>query len=245
VKQDIPMNDMTRLLAIVLALGCGQAALAQDETAPTEEVVPPADGTAEAPAAEPTEEPATEPVPDPLGLSTGTVEGAEDPAADGPGSMYVEATHGDWEQRCFRTEDGSDPCQLYQLLKDAEGNNVAEISMFDLPAESGEAVAGASIIAPLETLLTENLRLKIDTGDTKVYPFTWCAGIGCVARVGFTAAEIAQFKAGAKAVITIVPVVAPDQKVEVNLSLKGFTAGYDAMVAANVGDTTPPPPVNE
>jgi invasion protein IalB len=159
--------------------------------------------------------------------------------------MYVEATHGDWEQRCFRTEDGSDPCQLYQLLKDAEGNAVAEISMFDLPADSGQAVAGASIIAPLETLLTESLRLKIDTGAAKVYPFTWCAPIGCVARVGFTAEEVAQFKGGSKAVITIVPVVAPDQKVELDLSLTGFTAGYDAMVAANVGDTTPPPPVNE
>lgn len=235
------MNDMTRLLAIMLALGAAQPAFAQDEPAPTEEVVPPTEGTAEDPAAAGTaEEPAAEPVPDPLGLSTGTVEGAE----DGPGSAYVAATYGDWEQRCVRTEDGSDPCQLYQLLNDSEGNSVAEISIFDLPP-GAEAVAGASIITPLETLLTENLRLKIDTGDTKVYPFTWCSQGGCIARVGFTAEEIAQFKAGATAVITIVPVVAPDQKVEVNLSLKGFTAGYDAIIAANAGDTTPPPPVNE
>jgi invasion protein IalB len=223
------MKTMTNVLAILLALGLGHTAFAQDTT--TEETAPAAEGTVE--------EPAAEPVPDPLGLSTGTVEGEE----DGPGTMYVEATHGAWEQRCFRTEDGSNPCQLYQLLKDPEGNAVAEISLFDLP-EGGQAVAGASIVAPLETLLTESLRLKIDTGAAKVYPFTWCAPIGCVARVGFTADEVAQFKAGAKAVITIVPVVAPDQKVEVDLSLEGFTAGYDAMVAANVGDTTPPPPVN-
>ncbi len=226
------MNTMTKLLALSLAFGLGQPAFAQDEPAPTEEVVPPAEGEAAAPAEE-------APVPDPLAVNTGTVEEPD----DGPGTMYLEATHGDWEQRCFRTEDGSNPCQLYQLLKDAEGNAVAEISMFDLPG-SEQAVAGASIVAPLETLLTESLRLKIDTGAVKTYPFTWCAPIGCVARVGFTAEEIAQFKAGAKAVLTIVPVIAPDQKVELNLSLKGFTAGYDAMVAANVGDTTPPPPVN-
>jgi invasion protein IalB len=230
VKQDIPMNKLTNALAIMLALSLGQAVFAQDTT--TEEVVPPAEG--ETPA--PTEEPATDPVPNPEALSLGTEEG--------PGTMSVEGTFDSWELRCFSTEDGSNPCQIYQLLKDADGNNVAEISMFDLPPGAGEAVAGASIIAPLETLLTENLRLKIDTGAAKVYPFTWCAGIGCVARVGFTAEEIAQFKGGAKAVITIVPVVAPDQKVEVNLSLVGFTKAYDAMVAANVGDTTPPPPVN-
>jgi invasion protein IalB len=241
VKQDIPMNNLTNALAIMLALGLGHAAMAQDTTeTPAEgETAAPVEGEAAAPVegeAAPAEGAA---VPDPNALNLGT----EETPADGPGTMYVEATHGDWEQRCFRTEDGSNPCQLYQLLKDAEGNAVAEISMFDLP-DGGQAVAGASIVAPLETLLTESLRLKIDTGAAKVYPFTWCAPIGCIARVGFTAEEVAQFKAGAKAVVTIVPVVAPDQTVDLDLSLVGFTAGYDAMVAANVGDTTPPPPVN-
>ena len=40
-------------------------------------------------------------------------------------------------------------------------------------------------------------------------------------------------KAGAAAKITIVPFVAPDEKVELTLSLKGFTAGYEAVTAAN------------
>ncbi len=233
------MNNLTTTLAIMLALGLGTAAMAQDTTAPAEgETTAPIEGETAAPVEG--EAAPTEAVPDPNALNLGT----EEAPADGPGTMYVEATHGAWEQRCFRTEDGSDPCQLYQLLKDAEGNAVAEISMFDLPEGTGQAVAGASIIAPLETLLTESLRLKIDTSAAKVYPFTWCAPIGCVARVGFTAEEVAQFKAGAKAVVTIVPVVAPDQTVDLDLSLVGFTAGYDAMVAANVGDTTPPPPIN-
>ena len=29
-----------------------------------------------------------------------------------------------WQLRCVKAADGSDPCQLYQLLKDAEGNSV-------------------------------------------------------------------------------------------------------------------------
>ena len=40
-------------------------------------------------------------------------------------------------------------------------------------------------------------------------------------------------KSGANAMITIVPFVAPDEKVELTVSLKGFTAGFDAVVAAN------------
>jgi invasion protein IalB len=36
-----------------------------------------------------------------------------------------------------------------------------------------------------------------------------------------------------KASMTLVPVVAPDQKVVLDISLKGFTAGYDAVNEAN------------
>jgi invasion protein IalB len=75
--------------------------------------------------------------------------------------------------------------------------------------------------------------LQIDTAKPKAYPFTFCTQIGCVARIGFTAEEIAQMKKGANALITIVPFVAQDSKVELTVSLKGFTAGYDAVVAAN------------
>ncbi len=218
------MTDKIKTLALLLALGLPGVAAAQEATQE-----PPA---TDAPAT--TDTTSADTVPVPGDLSLGSVEGA-----DGIGSQFVVESFGTaWEQRCVRTEDGSDPCQLYQLLKDGEGNSVAEISMFDLPAGS-EAVAGATIVAPLETLLTENIRLTVDDAATKIYPFTWCSQIGCIARVGFTAEEVASFKRGAKATLTIVPVVAPDQKVDLNLDLAGFTAGYDAIVAANAGDGTP------
>lgn len=159
-----------------------------------------------------------------------------------PGQTYVVGTFEVWEQRCVKTEDGSDPCQLYQLLKDENGGPVAEISLFDLPAGS-QAAAGATVIAPLETLLTANLQIAIDTGKAKIYPFTFCAPIGCIARIGLTAAEVEQFRKGAGAVMTIVPAIAPDQKVVLNISLKGFTAGFKAVTEAN-GDlpaTAPAP----
>ena len=146
------------------------------------------------------------------------------------GQIYQLATFDAWAQRCTKMKDGSDPCELYQLLKDKDGTNVAEISMFALPA-GGKAAAGATIIAPLETLLTANLSIAVDGSKAKLYPFTFCAQLGCVARVGFTADEVAQFKKGTKATITIVPAAAPDQKVELAVALKGFTAGYDAVAA--------------
>lgn len=146
------------------------------------------------------------------------------------GQGYLAANFDLWEQRCEKTADGKDPCQLFQLLKDAEGNAVSEFSMFPLPA-GGQAAAGATVVVPLETLLTAALTIAIDSAPAKVYPFTFCAQIGCVARVGFTAEEVEQFKKGAKATITVVPAAAPETKVNVDISLKGFTAGYEAVLA--------------
>lgn len=154
------------------------------------------------------------------------------PPADGVGSTYTKESFELWQQRCVKTAEGNDPCQLYQLLKDAQGTSVAEINMFPLP-EGGQAAAGATVVVPLETLLTAGLRFAIDTAEPKVYPFTFCAQIGCVARIGFTAEELAAFKKGAKGVLTIVPAVAPKETVVLDVSLKGFTAGFDAVKASN------------
>jgi invasion protein IalB len=109
---------------------------------------------------------------------------------------------------------------------------VAEISIFGLPPGQ-KAAAGATIVVPLETLLTEQLTMAVDSGAAKRYPFTWCASVGCFARVGFTTEELASLKAGNKATISIVPVAAPTQKVSVDISLVGFTAGFEAVNAAN------------
>ncbi|MEO9825451.1 MAG: invasion associated locus B family protein [Paracoccaceae bacterium] len=165
------------------------------------------------------------------GLSTGT------PVSDGPqvGQTYVAETFQDWEVRCVRADGGKDPCQLYQLLKDADGNSVAEFSMFNLP-EGGQAVAGATIITPLETLLTAELRLSVDGGSAKRYPYSFCSGIGCFSRVGFTAEEVNQFKRGSAGKVVIVPAAAPDGTVELTVSLSGFTAGWNAVIAANAAE---------
>lgn len=173
----------------------------------------------------------TEAPADGAAAGTGLSMGTTDAPADGVGSTYVKESFDSWELRCVKSGLEADPCQLYQLLKDGTGNSVAEIGMFALP-EGGEAAAGATIIAPLETLLTAGLRLGVDDAQPKVYPFTFCSPVGCVARVGFTAEEIEGFRKGGKATLTIVPAAAPDKTVALEVSLKGFTAGYEAVGVA-------------
>lgn len=172
------------------------------------------------------EDAADGPTPDASGLSMGET----DIATGEPqvGDTYIREEHGDWEIRCVRTEQETDPCQMYQLLSDQSGNSVAEISLFPLPAGQ-QAAAGATIITPLETLLTEQLRLSVDGGQAKRYPYTFCSAVGCFSRVGFTAEEVNQFKRGANAILRVVPAAAPDQLVELTISLIGFTAAYDSI----------------
>lgn len=204
----MPMIDATKALVLTLSLGLSGAAFAQDAAAPTT----PAPAVTETPTA-PTAAPAAP---------------AAEPA-NGPGSIYVKETSGAWEVRCMRVPEGNqEPCQIYQLLKDAQGGPVAEIAIFPLPAGE-QAVAGATVSVPLETLLTARLTIQVDENKPLAYDYDFCDQIACVARIGISADEIAAMKNGNTAKVTIVPARAPDQKVVLTASLDGITKAYDSL----------------
>lgn len=142
------------------------------------------------------------------------------------GKPYTKEVIGAWEIRCIKTEEDTDPCQMYQLLDDGQGAPVAEVSLFRLPG-TGKAEAGATIVVPLETALPQQMTLSVDGGKARRYPYAFCNPVGCYVRMGLTDADIAAFKKGKEAVVTIVPALAPDQKVELKVSLDGFTASYN------------------
>lgn len=152
-----------------------------------------------------------------------------EPTGPQVGETYVAASFGDWAQRCQKAPEGQqDPCSLYQLLTDEDDAPVAELSLFRLP-EGSRAIAGATIVAPLETLLPQQLTLAVDGGEARRYPFSFCNAGGCIARIGFTQAEVDQFKRGASATLRLVPAAAPTEEVILTVSLAGFTAGYDGL----------------
>ena len=133
------------------------------------------------------------------------------------GKPYTKEVIGAWEMRCIKTEEEIDPCQMYQLLDDGQGAPVAEVSLFRLP------------VVPLETSLPQQLTIAVDGGKARRYPYAFCNPVGCYARLGLTPADVAAFKRGNEAVITIIPAIAPDQQVKLTVSLSGFTASYDKV----------------
>ncbi|MDB9707217.1 invasion associated locus B family protein [Planktotalea frisia] len=173
-----------------------------------------------------------EETPNTVPTSEGDLSLGEDTSVPQVGQTYVREVVQDWEIQCVKTQTGEDePCQMYQLLQNEAGNPVAEVSLFKLP-QGGQAVAGATVIVPLETALQAQLRIAVDGAQSKRYPYSLCNQIGCFARIGLTNSDLNGFKRGAKAVVTIVPFVAQDQQIQLEMSLNGFTASFDKTTVA-------------
>ncbi len=213
-------------LAAILVLGAAPL-MAQTATdapapaAPADAAAPAAPADAAAPAA--AETPAAPAAPAPAAAASGEPQ---------IGAYYVRENFDSWQLRCIKTENDADPCELYQLMKDGQGNSVAEITLIPL-GNSGQAAAGATVVSPLETDLQHGIHLKVDSGAAKAYPFNFCAPVGCVSRVGLTADELGGLKRGNSATVSVLPYGAPKEGVvNLNLSLKGFTAGYTALETA-------------
>lgn len=219
------INTKPAILALLLGTSFAVIpAWAQDDAAApaeaAEAVEAPAEAAADAPA---TDAAASEA---PAGDAAATGEATEPEV----GTYYAGEVHGDWTTRCLKADNGPDPCELFQLLRDGQGNSVAEVGL--IPLSGGPVAAGLTVTAPLETDLGAGLGLQIDSAEGKAYPFNVCFQAGCVSRIGLTPAEVSALKRGKAAKVTVVPFgVDPANGVELQMSLSGFTAGFDALTA--------------
>ncbi len=192
------------------------------------------DATADAPAADApaADAAAADEQPAAAAPTTGADAATDDAASGEPkvGSYYAKSSHTDWTVRCIKAEQGKDPCELYQLMQDADGNSVAELTL--IPLTNGDVAAGATLVAPLETDLIQGLGFAVDNGKPRGYPFSFCAPVGCVSRIGLSAEELSQMKRGSAATVTLMPFGGdPKEPVELGLSLAGFTAAFDELSA--------------
>lgn len=245
-----PSHALLAALALIAGPAFAQEAAtpAQPEASPTEQPADAASTTEASPTeATPTEAPAeTTPAADAdaAPAQTGTEAAADAPAdapaaaagqpaandPNRPGTYYAKSEHGDWTIRCIRAGEGKDPCEMYKLLNDQEDNAVAELTL--VPLSNGNVAAGATLVAPLETDLIEGLGFQVDSGEMRGYPFSFCAPVGCISRLGFTEAELTGMKRGSKASVQLLPFGGdPKQPVKLDISLSGFTAAFDELAA--------------
>lgn len=145
------------------------------------------------------------------------------------GQSYVKATNGDWTVGCIRAEIGQkDRCEMQQILKDGEGNAVVNASV-TIRSNETETFAVMKFLTPLETFLPPGVEIAIDGNRAGRVPFLICTPRFCRSEVTLKDGDVQSFKRGGEAGITIVPAGAPDQKVTLVMSLKGFTASYELL----------------
>lgn len=220
---------MIRLTSVVAGMALIATASFAQEADPVEAPTAPAE---EAPTA-PAEGAPADQAPDQAEDAPATpAEGgptAQAEAGPGEGQLYIREEHGDWEVRCLRAPEGQDdPCEIFQRLADEQGNPTADVTMVAVPGDSEVAVV-ATVVTPLQTLLTADVAVSIDGGERRSYPFVVCDEQGCYARYGLTGPQVDAYRRGSEAQIVVVPFAAPDQPVDLTLSLSGITAALAAI----------------
>lgn len=146
-----------------------------------------------------------------------------------PGEIYLAGNKGDWNVRCITGSPGEiDKCEIQQLLFLNENTPIADISIFKLP-EGERAVAAANVMVPLETLLTKKFRFAFSEGSIKEFPYSFCNQNGCLVRMGLLEEDIEAMKKGSSSELSITHISSPEASINLNLSLNGFTAAFDAI----------------
>lgn len=159
-----------------------------------------------------------------------------------PGEAFVSAIHRDWQVRCIRStaDEIPDRCEMFQLLEEENGNPVAEFRIAGVLEEADGVVASATILTPLDTLLSPGIQLQVDENPPAQVPFAFCRPIGCFVQLTLTADDIAMFENGADAQVVLFALIRDEQgqmggaPVRLLASLRGFTAAYDDVTARMV-----------
>ena len=134
----------------------------------------------------------------------------------------------DWTLQCFDAPDGEECIVTQVVLRD--GNQVLGVGVDWVSAEDR-----ARIIFNLPPQAIEGTRmaLTIDEGETRYLPIDNCGEGRCQLRAVAEDALIAEMKRGERAVVTFL--LPPEERLDVPVSLLGFTAGYEAMRARSQG----------
>ena len=146
-----------------------------------------------------------------------------------PGEIYLAGNKGDWNVRCITGNPGeADRCEIQQLLLLNENTPIADISIFKLPA-GDVAIAAANIMVPLETLLTKKFRFAFSEEIVKEYPYSFCNKNGCLVRLGLLEEDVEALKKGSVSELSITHISDPEASINLDVSLKGFTAAFDIV----------------
>ena len=142
---------------------------------------------------------------------------------------YIKERFENWSLKCIKTVNSIERCEANQIIFNQKQQPVAEISIIKLP-KGQVAAAAATIIVPLETILSEGLVLAIQELEPKKYQFKFCNSLGCYSQIGLTDDEVEALKRKEKASIFLKHISSGDQKIVIPMSLDGFKKTFSNVI---------------
>lgn len=132
---------------------------------------------------------------------------------------------GDWQLRCEILADESEQCALtqYVVAEDREGT---WLRAYVFRPADGDATL-LSVLVPLRIILTEGLGVRVDGGEPRNFEFVTCTPDGCLASVELDDSLRNTLSGGDEALFVFF--FENDAGVGVPVSLRGFTAGLEAL----------------
>lgn len=128
---------------------------------------------------------------------------------------------GDWRLSCVEQE-GEERCVVSQAQIDRNGDTVSVINV-----SKAEEDFVIEFVLPLMTDLTTPLELNISDNESQSFPYNACNQSACFILLTEADAVLEAFKVNASA--NMLFGLFTGQSINVNISLRGFTAAHQAL----------------
>jgi invasion protein IalB len=159
-----------------------------------------------------------------LVLGSATAFAQEAPAA--PGRPDVK-TVGDWMVRCFPVAN-TNPCDMFQERASQQQQRVLTFSLAFVPSMNRHVL---QITVPLDVALQKGITISADSYTSPVMKYRMCNREGCFVQLAPDNAVIEAMSRATNPEGKINIVADSGKALALPLSLKGFSAAHDDMVA--------------
>jgi invasion protein IalB len=146
------------------------------------------------------------------------------------GATSVNETYTDWVVLCSVTDKGR-VCLMTQQQRKKDTNQL--VLAIELASVAAEQLRG-NLVLPFGLRLADGVTLQIDGGPvSKPLPFATCLPAGCIVQVAFDPVTLKALKSGTALKLTA-KAHEGGQDVVFGVSLKGFAAAHDRVLALSV-----------
>lgn len=142
------------------------------------------------------------------------------------GASSLQETYQDWTVNC-QSQNDSIICMMRQDQSSPQtGQRVLTAEFRAIDGTKADGV----LLMPFGLDLAKGPELKFDEAAGPKLAFSTCLPQGCLAPASFDAKQVGSLKAGTNLNVTATA-LNPSQAVNFKVSLKGFAAAFDRMVA--------------